>query len=62
MFSHNFCRNRRIPLRGNISSQQNKDQSPTENLDKIYDTATEDSNGYQELGQFHDVSNYDKLE
>ena len=61
MFCHNFCRNRRIPLRGNISSQQNKDQSPTINLDKIYDTATEDASGYQELGQFYDVSNYDKL-
>ncbi|XP_078320857.1 uncharacterized protein LOC111113987 isoform X1 [Crassostrea virginica] len=57
-----FFRNRRIPLTGHISSQQNKDQSPTENLDKIYDTATEDSSGYQELGQFHNVSNYDKLD
>ena len=62
MFCHNFCRSRRIPLTGHISSQQNKDQNPTENLNKIYDTATEDSSGYQELGQFHNVSNYDKLD
>ena len=39
---------------------QVKDIDETKEKDTVYES-TEETTGYYELGEFHDISNYDKL-
>ena len=39
---------------------KDKERDQTKKIETLYET-TEDTTGYQELGEFRDISNYDKL-
>ena len=49
--------------RTNVSQheQESKDQATTNTIDDVYVNSPEESSGYHELGEFNDISNYDKL-
>ena len=49
--------------RTNVSQheQESKDQATTNTIDDVYVNSPEESPGYHELGEFNDISNYDKL-
>ena len=46
-----------------ISDQRYKqdETEETKKTESVYETTTEEATGYLELGEFHDISNYDKI-
>ena len=56
-----FFRIRQLRNHRHRNKQTAKESQITGTLEKVYESTKEENNGYHELGNFNDISNYDKL-